>query len=77
MYVAGGGVPKDPIQAHMWFNLAAANMVPGAGRKQAVANRMMIEAKLSSTEISRAQAMARNWQPKAKEVSDDAAGPAG
>ncbi len=32
MYALGMGVPQDYVQAHMWFNLAAAGSPPGEDR---------------------------------------------
>ena len=58
----GEGVPQDYVQAHMWFNLAAAqgNVV---GRK----NRDIVAKKMTSADISKAQAMAREWLEKHQE----------
>lgn len=63
MYGDGRGVLQDYIQAHMWFNLAAA----GSGdddREMAVRNRDLAAEKMTSEQITEAQRLAREWQPK-------------
>ena len=59
MYLNGLGVLQDYKKAHMWFNLAAAN-----GNKQAVKNRDIAARKMTPADISKAQAMAREWVKK-------------
>jgi TPR repeat protein len=54
MYYKGTGVLQDTIAAHMWFNIAAAN-----GNKGAVKNRDIAAGKLSSSDIVKAQQMAK------------------
>ena len=55
MYEHGRGVPQDDVQAHMWFNLAAA---------QWDKNRDRVEKNMTSQQIAQAQELARNWKPK-------------
>ncbi len=59
MYRHGQGVPQDSIQAHMWFDLAAeqGNVL---GRKY----RDKLAKDMTPAEISKAQAMAREWLEK-------------
>jgi len=59
-------VPQDYVQAHKWFNLAAARF-PGSEpkrREAAVENRDRIAAKMTPTQIAEAQRLAREWKPK-------------
>jgi TPR repeat protein len=55
MYGSGKGVPQDNVMAHMWYNIAAANGIEDASKW-----RDEIAAKMTSTDISKAQAMA--WE---------------
>ena len=55
MYHLGKGVLQDYLQAHMWMNLAAVS-----GYKDAPKARDVIAAKMTSQQIGKAQAMAKN-----------------
>jgi TPR repeat protein len=57
-YIDGVGVPQDYVQAHMWFNLAAARGV-GAAAKQ----RDEVAGKMTPDQIAEAQKLARAWRP--------------
>ena len=58
LYAAGNGVIQDFIEAHKWFNLAAArNHGHAAQARDATAARM------TPAQIGRAQELARRWQP--------------
>ena len=59
LYENGGGVPQDYVQAHLWFNLAAAQ-----GYKEASKNRGIIADKMTPAQIAEAQRLAREWKPK-------------
>jgi uncharacterized protein len=59
MYADGRGVPKDYLLAHMWFNLAAAR-----GLRIAVQARDITEEMMTPAQISEAQKLAREWEPK-------------
>ncbi len=59
MYDNGLGVPHDYVQAHMWFDLAAAQ-----GFENARKNRDIVADKMTPTQISEAQRLARDWRPK-------------
>jgi localization factor PodJL len=63
MYEHGRGVPQDSIQAHLWYNLAAASLPPGSDREKAVRNRDGIAARLTPAQIAQVQALARTWRP--------------
>lgn len=56
MYCSGRGVSLDLIEAHKWFNLAAAR-----GNDDARRYRMDIAKELSRKQISDAQRRAREW----------------
>ena len=55
-YEHGRGVKQDKKLAHMWFNIAASS-----GHESATGGRDRIAEKLSSSEIEKAQDMAREW----------------
>ena len=57
MYFNGYGVPRDIVQAHKWFNLAAAN-----GDKEAVTRRDTLEKQMTPAKITEAQKLAREWK---------------
>ena len=59
MYLIGKGVPRDYVSAHIWFNLFGSN-----GYKDSVINRIIVELRMSPSQIENAQKMARNWEPK-------------
>jgi TPR repeat protein len=54
MYYNGRGVPQDYVQAHMWWNLAAA-----AGQKNAAKNRDIIARQMTPSQIAEAQRLAK------------------
>lgn len=60
MYCSGRGVPFDLVEAHKWFNLAAAR-----GNDEARHYRSEIARELSRNEISDAQRRARAWVGRA------------
>ena len=63
MYRDGRGVVQDYVQAHMWYNLAAAHLT-GSDRNQAVESWAAVEAKIPPAQVAEAQKMAREWRPK-------------
>ena len=63
MYWGGRGVPQDYVHAHMWINLAAART--GTDKSEAYRSaRATLEAKMTHSQVSTAQRLAREWQPK-------------
>ena len=62
MYNEAQGVTQDYVQAHMWWKLAAAQ-----GDEDARKNRDIIAKKMTPADISKAQAMAREWMEKHQE----------
>ena len=62
LYANGSGVPQDYVQAYMWFTLAiAADSASGADPKDVARSRRAIAAKMSTTEIAKAQRLASEW----------------
>ena len=59
MYEDGNGVTKDYVQAHKWFNTAAAN-----GDKEGAKKRDVVETRMTSADITKAQKLAREWMKK-------------
>jgi len=60
-YSKGEGVPKDYVQAHMWYTLAAAQ-----GDKDAGEFRDLLAEKMTPAQIAEAQRLAREWKPEGK-----------
>jgi TPR repeat protein len=63
MYARGQGVPQDFVQAHMWYNLAAARS-DGRGADYDRAERDRTAMKMTPAQIAEAQKLAREWKPK-------------
>jgi TPR repeat protein len=61
IYATGQGGEADLVQAHMWFNLAAAR-----GSDAAKESRRELAYQMSSAEIAQAQKMAREWLSTAR-----------
>lgn len=59
MYFKGKGVTQDYVEAHKWFNLAAAH-----GSKKALMNRDTLTKRMTPAQIAEAQRRARNWRPR-------------
>jgi uncharacterized protein len=59
LYAKGQGVPRDDVQAYMWFELSAAqDYQSAASNRDAAAQRMTPE------QIAEAQKLAHEWRPK-------------
>lgn len=56
IHSSGAGVPVDLVQAHKWFNIAAAR-----GHADAARLRREIAEQMSDSEIGQAQRAARAW----------------
>jgi hypothetical protein len=56
VHSSGAGVPVDLVQAHKWFNIAAAR-----GHREAAQLRREIAEQMSDGEIGEAQRYARAW----------------
>ncbi len=63
MWAEGKGVIQDHVQAHLWFNLAAARQPPGEDRDRAVDNRNLAEKHMTPDQVAEAQRLAREWEP--------------
>lgn len=74
-YVEGVGVPRDYGEAYVWFALAAARMPSGAAYEQAVRNRDIIAARLTSAQLEAAKVRVSTWQPLEMPTGDAAARP--
>lgn len=57
-YLRGEGTIKDPVQAHMWLNLASVQEPAWAVLRDLVAD------DLTPAQIQEAQRLAREWKPK-------------
>ena len=64
LYSDGRGVPQDYVQAHMWLTLAASRHPPGEDRDQSVKNRDHVAKRMTAAQISEAEKLAREWEPK-------------
>lgn len=58
LYAAGNGVLQDFVQAHLWYNLAAAG-----GNGRAAEARDELARRMTPTQVAEAQRQARAWQP--------------
>ncbi len=63
MYHNGQGVPQDYVQAHKWYNLAAATSTDKINREQAVTNRDFMAGKMTPAQVAEAQKLALEWKP--------------
>ena len=69
MYAEGQGVSQDYVQAHKWINLAASRT-----KENAVYFRFAREElaeKMTASQVTEAQRLAREWQPKSWEQLKD------
>lgn len=66
MYDSGRGVLQDYVQAHKWYNLAAARYSTWEADigATAVRNRDRLTARMTPAQIAEAQKLAREWEPK-------------
>ncbi len=63
MYALGQGVPRDNVQAYMWFDLSA-RYLEGLERDRMVQIRDVIASDMTPAQIAEAQRLAREWKPK-------------
>ena len=63
MYALGQGVPRDNVQAYMWFDLSA-RYLEGVERDRMVQIRDVIASDMTPAQIAEAQKLAREWKPK-------------
>lgn len=67
LHEAGNGTPQDFVQAHKWYNLAAAR-----GHSHAAEARDSLAERMTSGQVAEAQQLARGWQPQ-EQTSSQAA----
>ncbi len=68
-YATGEGVPQDYVQAHKWYNLAAARTTEKVGNYRSA--RDDLAERMTASQLSEAQRLAREWQPKSWEELKD------
>jgi uncharacterized protein len=60
---AGKGVPRDEVQAEMWF-LVALDRAAAGDRDTLIEMRDSVAAHLTPQQLAEAQRLAREWKPK-------------
>jgi len=65
LYAKGQGVPRDGVQAYMWFELSAAQ-----DDQSAVSNRDAAARRMTPKQIAEAQKLAREWRPTSSSRRD-------
>jgi hypothetical protein len=63
MYALGQGVPRDNVQAYMWFDLSA-RYLEGVERDRMVQIRDVIASKMTPAQVAEAERLAWDWKPK-------------
>lgn len=63
MYANGLGVATDPVQAHMWFDLAASRLPPGENHDIAIARRDTTARSMTPEQIEKAKKLKEEWEP--------------
>lgn len=61
LYVNGNGVSRDFVQAYLWLTLSTRH-IAGSG-SEAVRQRDMLAARMSSSQIADAKKLVRDWRP--------------
>lgn len=61
LYVNGNGVSKDFVQAYLWLSLSARS-ISGSG-SEAVRQRDLVAARMSSSQLADAKKLVRAWRP--------------
>ena len=65
-YSKGEGVPRNYVQAHMWYNLAGSKLT--SEREDFIKSRDQAAKKMTREQIGDAQLLAAEWKPKTWEV---------
>jgi hypothetical protein len=60
--MVGEYVPRDYVQAHKWFTLAAATYSEKEDRDKAIKARDDVAAYMTPAQIAEAQKLAREWK---------------
>jgi uncharacterized protein len=63
LYHSGKGLPRDDVQAEMWFTISAGHAPPN-DRDTIVEMRDSVAAHLTPQQIEEARRRAQEWQPK-------------
>ena len=66
-FTIGEGVSQDFVQAHKWYNLGGAN-----GEELGVKHRDDLAKQMTSAQITEAQKLAREWEPKGRGATTNA-----
>jgi TPR repeat protein len=61
LYVNGNGVSRDFVQAYLWLTLSTRH-IAGSG-SEAVRQRDLLAARMSSSQIADAKKLVRDWRP--------------
>ncbi len=61
MLERGQGVPRDRVQAHMLYSLAASSLPPGEDHDTAVKYRDAVASQMTPAQIAEAEKLARQW----------------
>jgi len=64
MYSKGHGVPRNDVQAYIWYTLSASRYPPGEDRDKAAHNRDIVAERMTPAQISEAEKLAREWTEK-------------
>ncbi len=64
MHYKGQGVKRDPVQAHLWFNLASMYLAAGHNQDQARRNRDNVAREMSAKQIATAKGLAKEWETR-------------
>ena len=59
MYAKGQGVPTNNVKAYMWWSLSKAQ-----GAEDVAANLDIVQKRMTTTDIAKAQALAAEWREK-------------
>ena len=68
MYETGRGDARDMVEAHKWFNLAAANSGIGWDRADAYVSRDRVAGLLTPAQLAEAQKRAQDWKPRSAQT---------
>ena len=60
-HAKGEGIPQDDITAYKWTNIAGALAPPGKIRVTAAQIRNFLERRMSGSQITKSQRLAREW----------------
>jgi len=64
LYENGHGVAQDDQLAYFWFSVALAAPSLGSHRQEAIDSQAAVRAKLSKTQIEKADLLVKEWKPR-------------